>query len=181
MIIGDSLTRESRGAVQRRVARDDWTPTIRCWGGKRLDWGITQAKRAKKLGQLPDTVVIALGTNDMRLISPSVTKDRMTRILDVLGPKRQVLWLTVHFDGGLAPSRQKEQWFNTELRNLANTRENLQVLEWAKHARAANIRTRDGLHYRWTGHQARAEFIRQALADLRIRQENPATRAEILP
>jgi hypothetical protein len=180
LIVGDSLTRESRTSLERRLSKDAWVPTIRCWGGKRLDWGISQLKRAKKLGQLPDTVVIALGTNDMRLISPDVTKVRMQQLLDIVGPQRDIMWLTVHFEGGLAPGRAKEQWFNNELRTLAATRDNLHVIEWATFARNANIRTRDGLHYRWNGHQARAEIIRQSLAELRIPQENSATRVEIL-
>jgi hypothetical protein len=180
LVIGDSLTRESRTATINRLQRDGWTPTIRCWGGKRLDWGIDQVKRAKKRNQLPSTVVIALGTNDMRLIPRSVTAKRIATILDAVGPDRQVLWVATHLEGGMSQAGDRERWFNQQIRKQAKSRPNVHVLDWAATARDQGIRTRDGFHYQRAGYVARAEAIRMALFDLVAPGEIPATRAEVL-
>lgn len=163
LIVGDSLTRESRQATIRKLRRDGWRPTVRCWGGKRLDWGIAQIKRAKRLDQLPDTVVMALGTNDMRLIPRSITAERVRTVLDLLGPNRRVSWVTLHFEGPASPGRDKERWFNALLRQEAATRPNMTLIDWAGWARERSIRPRDGLHYRRNGNRERSEAIRQAL------------------
>jgi hypothetical protein len=180
LVIGDSLTRESRTATINRLKKDGWTPTVRCWGGKRLDWGIDQVKRAKKRNQLPSTVVIALGTNDMRLIPRAVTAQRITTLLDMLGPDRQVLWVTTHFEGGMSQAGDRERWFNQQIRKQAKDRANVHVVDWATTAREQGIRTRDGFHYQRPGYVARAEAIRMALLELVTPGEIPATRAEIL-
>lgn len=163
LVIGDSLTRESRTQLATKLRRDGWTPTIRCWGGKRMDWGIAQIQRAKKLGQLPDTVVMALGINDMRLIARSITAQRVRTALDVLGTERTIYWVNMHFAGAGSPGLAKERWFNRLLRAEAAKRPNLRVVDWAQWARDRDIRTRDGLHYGYAGRVQRAEAIRQAV------------------
>lgn len=180
LLIGDSLTRASRGATIHRLKKDGWTPTVRCWGGKRLDWGISQIKRAKHLDQLPQTVVIALGTNDMRLIQRPVTSARVNALLDAIGPDRQVLWVTTHFEGGMSQAGDRERWFNQLLREQAQSRPNLRLIEWAKLAREQGLHTRDGIHYGREGSLARADAIRDGLAQLVSAAPVSATRAEIL-
>lgn len=175
LVIGDSLTRDALPALERALERDGWTPTVRCWGGKRLDWGIAQVRRARALDQLPATVVIALGTNDMWRVSPSVTRQRMDQILNMLGPGRTVLWVNLHFEGGIAPSRSREAWFNQQLERQARKRPNLTVIDWAGTARTTGVRTRDGVHYRAVGSRARAEAIAAALA------ESATTRGVLAP
>lgn len=163
LVIGDSLTRESRTQLTAKLRQDGWTPTIRCWGGKRMDWGIAQIRRAKKLGQLPDTVVMALGINDMRLIARSVTAQRVRTALDALGTDRTIYWVNMHFVGAGSPGLAKERWFNRLLRTEAAKRSNLRIVDWAQWARDRDIRPRDGLHYGHAGRVQRAEAIRQAV------------------
>lgn len=163
LIIGDSLTRESRTQLATRLRQDGWTPTIRCWGGKRMDWGIAQIRRAKKLGQLPDTVVMALGVNDMRLIARPITAQRVRAALDALGTERTIYWVNMHFVGPGSPGFAKERWFNRLLVAEAAKRSNLRVVDWAQWARDRGIRPRDGLHYGSAGRVQRAEAIRQAV------------------
>ncbi len=43
LVIGDSLTRNGRKPLKRALREDGWTPTVRCFGGKRLDWAIARA------------------------------------------------------------------------------------------------------------------------------------------
>jgi len=166
LVIGDSLTRDARPWTDRALRGDGWTPMFRCWGGKRLDWGISQVRRAKALKQLPNTVVIALGTNDMSYIDQNTTRRRVNQILDIVGPKRSVVWINMHFAGGLAPSRAREAWFNGLLRDQARQRDNLVVLDWAEYARANGVRSRDGVHYPAAGSKVRAEALREILAEV---------------
>lgn len=166
LVIGDSLTRDARPWITQALRADGWTPTIRCWGGKRLDWGISQARRARALKQLPNTVVIALGTNDMSYIDSNTTRRRVVEILDLLGPNRTVVWINTHFSGGVAPSRAREAWFNGLLVDQARERDNLVVLDWAQYARQNGVQSRDGVHYRPAGSRARAEALRAVLADV---------------
>ena len=80
LVIGDSLVREAKGVIVCGLRSSGWTPTIRCFGGKRLDWALGQIDRACAQGQLPEVVVIVMGTNDMRWIDPSTTRARMGRV-----------------------------------------------------------------------------------------------------
>ena len=151
LVIGDSLTRNGRTPLKRQLRQDGWTPTVRCFGGKRLDWAIAQAKRAKELGQLPDTVVIAIGTNDMRWIDRGTTSARMKELMRVLGKKRTVFWVDTYASGGDRFTRAKERWFNRQVKKLAADRPNLHRINWGNYARANNVPFADALHYTSSG------------------------------
>lgn len=151
VVIGDSLTRNGREPLTRQLRQDGWTPTIRCFGGKRLDWAIAQAQRAKELGQLPQTVVIAIGTNDMRWIDRATTKARMRTLLDVLGDGRTVFWVDTYGSGGDRFNRDKERWFNRQVRELAAERSNVHRIDWGDFARANKVPFADALHYTSAG------------------------------
>jgi len=151
LVIGDSLTRNGRAPLKRQLRADGWTPTVRCFGGKRLDWAIAQAKRAKQLGQLPDTVVIAIGANDMRWIDRRTTQARMKELMRVLGKKRTVLWVDTYASGGDRFTRSKEKWFNRQVKSLAQQRENLHHVVWGNWARANDVPFADALHYTTSG------------------------------
>lgn len=159
LVIGDSLTRNGRAPLKRKLRADGWTPTVRCFGGKRLDWAITQAKRAKQLGQLPDTVVIAIGTNDMRWIDRRTTQARMKELMRVLGKKRTVLWVDTYASGGDRFTRSKEKWFNRQVKSLAQQRENLHHVVWGNWARGNDVRFADALHYTSSGTRAWAQRV----------------------
>lgn len=159
LVIGDSLTRNGRDALTRQLRQDGWTPTIRCFGGKRLDWAIAQAKRAKQIDQLPNTVVIAIGTNDMRWIDRDVTQARMRELLRVLGRERTVLWVDTYASGGDRFTRNKERWFNRQVKQLAAQRENVHRISWGNYARANGVQFADALHYTAAGSRTWAKRV----------------------
>jgi len=163
LVIGDSLTRNARTPLTRKLRKSGWTPTVRCFGGKRLDWAIAQAKRAKEIDQLPDTVVIAIGTNDMRWIDRGTTKARMRQLLDVLGDKRTVLWVDTYASGGDRFTRSKEKWFNRQVKRLARDNDNLYRIVWGPYARKQGVRFADALHYNAAGERAWADRVVQVL------------------
>ena len=163
LVIGDSLTRNARTPLTRKLRQSGWTPTVRCFGGKRLDWAIAQAKRAKEIDQLPGTVVIAIGTNDMRWIDRGTTRSRMQRLLDVLGEKRTVLWVDTYASGGDRFTRSKEKWFNRQVKALARDNDNVHRVVWGPYARKQGVRFADALHYDTAGERAWADRVVQVL------------------
>jgi hypothetical protein len=93
LVIGDSRTRESRGPLVTSLVASGWTPTVRCWGWKDIDWGIAQVRRARQLHQLPAWVVVSLGINDMKEVGSAGLAGRIDRMLAAIGPGHHVLWL----------------------------------------------------------------------------------------
>src|SRR6056297_982617 len=172
LILGDSLTRDSQEPMTNYLAESGWTPTFRCWGSKRLDWGLDQIKRAKKLDQLPEYVIVALGTNDISWEQPATTERRVTTMLDRLGPDRQVLWVDLDIAYSTF-SMTRADWFNKMIRQVAKDRPNLKVVPWEKIARQENAARFDGIHYGTSGYRLRARTLTDAL-DERARKVDSA-------
>ena len=173
LIIGDSLTRESQESMTEFLVDSGWTPTFRCWGSKRLDWGLDQLKRAKQLDQVPEHVIVALGTNDISWEQPATTESRVNTLLDRIGPKRQVLWV----DLDIAYSEfsiARAEWFNGMIRKVAKERPNVTVVPWEKTARSEKVSRFDGIHYGPQGYRFRARTLTDALNDAVIAETTPS-------
>jgi hypothetical protein len=151
LVIGDSVTRDSRAMLTKSLKSSGWNPVIRCFGGKRIDWGMSQLRDQRDWEGIPKTVVIALGTNDMRWIDRSTTKARINKILNQIGPTRNVLWVNLYGSNGDRFSKSKQMWFNTVIKKVASNRPNMHVLPWATHAQAAKIPMSGPLHYAHKG------------------------------
>lgn len=158
LLLGDSLTRDSRVLTTRLLHGSGWTPTFRCWGSRRLDWGIDQVTRAKNLDQLPKWVVIGLGTNDISWESPQTTASRLSALIKRLGPKRQVLWINLHLTRS-AWLDARADWFNDLLDTWDRRRANFTVIDWHTVARREGIRGWDGIHYGPGGFRLRAHTV----------------------
>ncbi len=174
LVIGDSHIRNSASEVKFQLKKSGWTPTVRCWGGKRLDWGRAQVARAKKLNQLPENVVIALGTNDMRWIDRRVTRSRMAALVDQIGPKRNIFWVETYAGNADRFSKSKQKWFNDEVRKLARKHPNVRVVPWGSEARSSGVRFVDGLHYRAVDYRLMAKFIADELNSVLPAADPPA-------
>lgn len=166
LVIGDSRTRESRQALVAGLVASGWTPTVRCWGWKDIEWGIAQVRRARKLHQLPDWVVVALGINDMKDVGPAGLASRVDRMLDAIGPGHHVLWLEEFSDR--SPSRYSDSHmeyppvvaaFNRHLHAREGGRSGLTVIPWVSVVKAEGLRLFDGIHYDARGYRVRARTI----------------------
>lgn len=151
LVIGDSVTRDSRTMLTKALKSSGWNPVIRCFGGKRIDWGMSQLRDQRDWEGIPRTVVIALGINDMRWIDRSITQARIDKILDQLGPTRNVLWVNLYGSNGDRFSKSKQAWFNKTIKKIASKRSNVHVLPWATHAQAARVPMSGPLHYAHKG------------------------------
>lgn len=174
LLIGDSLTRESRVLTARTLRAHGWTPTFRCWGSRRLDWGLAQVTRARQLRQLPGVVVIALGTNDISWVDEATTARRVDLLLDRLGPKRQVLWVDLHLTRS-AWLNARAARFNAMLREQAEHRRNLTVVSWHRVAAAHRIHGWDGIHYGPGGYRLRARVVSAAVDAVAKRLPSPSS------
>lgn len=171
LIIGDSLTRESQESMTQYLEESGWTPTFRCWGSRRLDWGLDQIKRAKELDQLPEFVIMALGTNDISWVQPAITEQRVNKVLDRLGPKRQVLWVDLDIDYSTF-SIARAAWFNKMIRQVTKDKPNVNVVPWEKIARSNDAYRFDGIHYGASGYKLRARELTDALNERVIQLES---------
>ena len=156
VVIGDSLTRESQGSLHKLLRKSGWNPTIRCFGGKRLDWALDQIRDQKSWRGMPDHVVIAMGTNDMRWIDRSVTEARIRAVIKALGPNRKVIWINTFGGNGDRFSKEKQRWFNTTLERIVSKRANVSVLPWDSIATRADVDLVDPLHYSRSGYLLRS-------------------------
>jgi len=177
LVLGDSLTRESQEPMTRSLEASGWTPTFRCWGSKRLDWGLDQITRAKEINQLPKYVIVALGTNDVSWVQPAVTEQRVNKLLDRLGPNRQVLWVDLDVDYSTFSSTRAD-WFNKMIRTVARDRSNVKVVPWEKAARSAKAYRFDGIHYGTSGCRLRGHFLTDALDERarKVDSESPSVK-----
>jgi lysophospholipase L1-like esterase len=171
LVVGDSLTRDSRVLTARGMHAAGWTPSFRCWGSRRLDWGIDQVVRARGLRELPEFVIVALGTNDISWETQATTERRVRSLLDRLGPDRQVLWVDLHLTRS-AWLDARAAWFNELLRRIERQRPNLTVVAWHRVARAHGIHGWDGIHYGPYGYRLRAQTVLAALNA--VGRANPA-------
>lgn len=151
LVIGDSVTRDSRPMLTKALKSAGWNPVIRCFGGKRIDWGMSQLRDQRDWEGIPKTVIIALGTNDMRWIDRSITKARINKILNQIGPKRNVLWVNLYGRNGDRFSKSKQIWFNKTIEKIASNRPNVRVLPWDRYAEAAKFPMSGPLHYSQKG------------------------------
>ncbi len=157
LVIGDSLTRESADMLKSSLRRSGWVPTIRCFGGKRLDWAIDQVRAQKRWKGVPSTVIVAMGTNDMRWIDRGRTTDRVDQLLDQLGPHRNVLWINTFGGNGDRFSKDKQRWFNQMLDRKASKRSNVVVMPWDEIAAKGKVKLSSAIHYTYPGYRLRTQ------------------------
>ena len=177
LVIGDSRTRDSRTALVRGLTASGWTPTIRCWGDKRIDWGISQVRRAASRHELPGYVVVSLGINDIGWTPLDVATSRARTLLTLLGPRRHVLWLEeystrspANFSGSHLDYAPRVAEFNGWLREWASSHRGLSIIPWARVVKAHDLLLWDGIHYTSNGYRYRAQAVVSGL-NARLRRD----------
>lgn len=167
LLIGDSLFRNSRALLEESLTADGWVPTVRCWGAKGTDWGAGQVQRAAELGQLPDTVVVSFGTNDIWWLGIPM-EDAVDQMMWELGPDRTVYWINLWFDQTAYDDLPDPTAANAILEEKAREYPNLQIIDFAgafeqMASAGANVGWTDGVHLNATAEQLRVDVILAAL------------------
>ncbi len=167
LVVGDSLIRESRDELNQLAGAVGWIPTIRCWGAKGTDWGLQQIIRARQLKQLPRTVVISLGTNDIWWLGLDLGQG-VDAIMKQLGSKRNVYWVNLHFGPHGYDRLPAPTAANRLLRAKAREYSNLTIVNFArafKDAQATGVPVgwQDGVHLNAAGNRVRTQAIIDAI------------------
>lgn len=166
LVIGDSLVRNSRNMLETELAAAGWTPTVRCWGAMGTDWGVQQVERARELDQLPDTVVVSLGTNDVWWLHVPM-ETAIDQMMAALGPNRTVYWVNVWWDPAAYDDLPEPEPVNDILMAKAQEYPNLIVVDIASPLAAALASGEagwvDGVHVDDGGSWVRTETIIAAL------------------
>lgn len=106
---------------------------------------------------LAPRVVVSLGTNDAASDADGFAS-RVARAMGLAGPRRCVVWATIHRDGDAYES------FNDVLRAEARARSNLVLVDWARMvADDPALLAADGVHGTENGYAARAEAVADAV------------------
>lgn len=157
LVIGDSLTRNSDYMLRHSLRKSGWLPTIRCFGGKRLDWANSQVRAQRAWRGIPKTVIIAMGTNDMRWIDRRRTAQRIDELMNRLGPDRDVVWINTFGGNGDRFSKSKQRWFNRTLNLKAAKRPNVVVMQWDRIAESGEVQLSGHIHYTKAGYRLRTQ------------------------
>ena len=163
LVVGDSLIRNSRAKLESALTEAGWIPTVRCWGAKGSDWGVEQINRARQLGQLPDTIVVSLGTNDIWWlhIPMDVAIDSM---MSAIGSTKTVYWVNLWFGPNGYDDLPKPTAANRILRAKAKEYPNLRIVNFAKAFVDAekidpSVGWEDGVHLNEAGNLVRVNAI----------------------
>jgi len=125
------------------------------------DSGVSAAKKMIKDGFNPKAWVVALGSNDFyffrrKLLSP---KKEIEAFLDVVGPKRHVVWFTIWTKRAGAYHKT----FNSALHDMAAHNSRFHVYDWANTAKPHPEWLKDdGAHLKMPGAKARNTALASA-------------------
>ena len=156
-LVGDSLNvgieQDLRDLLPRwRVDTDDEI-------GRSTATGLDHLRRAG--GSLAPYVVVSLGTNDPASEVDAFRAD-VTEAFRIAGPRRCVVWATIHRDGGAYDA------FNEVLRAVAARNRNVRLIEWAEMiGRHPTWLASDGIHGSPDGYAVRAAAVVEAIRSCR--------------
>ncbi len=133
--------------------------------GSGTDWALRALEQRKTDRQpIPRVVLVSAGTNDWYAAD---FRAQATAVLDLLGPKRCVVWTTVDRPAevnGMTVDPAAD--LNAVLRELARTYPNLHLVDWAAMtAKHPEWLAGDGVHPIEEGAQARAKAFARAATD----------------
>ena len=167
LLIGDSLFRNSRASLEESLAAQGWVPTVRCWGAKGTDWGAGQVERARELEQLPQTVVLSFGTNDIWWLGISM-EDAVDQMMASLGSEPEVYWINLWYDQTAYEELPDPGPANAILEAKTAEYPNLHIIDFASAfeglaSAGIDVAWTDGVHLNETANQLHTDLILAAL------------------
>lgn len=170
IVLGDSLIRDARSQITRRLQRKGFEPVFVCFGGKGLEWGTDQLAVMAERGIRPRCLVVNLGVNDLKgttengladAVGVGTVVERLRTLVHAADTIDHVLLLDLAADIGRAPATlAKVEDASRAIRAAAQETPGVTVLPWA--ATAAGIAVAhgpDGVHDSPSARLARARLI----------------------
>ena len=163
LIVGDSLTEGAAPWLPAALQGVHWGATaIDYVHGRKTLAGLRAI--AARHNDLPPTVLISLGTNDMAATPAQI--DLWVRLARALaGSRRRLIWVNLHLaDRPDHPDFANYHALNVALAQAA-AKYHVELADWDGWSVAHHITNAgDGVHYRVDGYQQRAAFYAQVLA-----------------
>jgi hypothetical protein len=155
LVVGDSLAQATEGPLAGLLP--DWRIETSASRGRHIDDGVAEIVSRSNL---PDVIVVSLGTND----NPSETESfaaHVQRVLDAAGPSRCVVWANISRPPYAGVSYSG---YNHELARFSFANPNLIVVDWAgiSHSQPGLLGS-DGVHATSQGYAVRAQAIASAV------------------
>jgi hypothetical protein len=159
-VVGDSLTVGSRRWLPPALRAAGWTlGGVDARVGRPVAEGLA-ILRARG-SRLPDDVVVALGTNDLRARQPEVMQ--WLRSARAAVGQRRLIWVNLCLDDSSAPRLSGFRRINAALARLA-PQFGIEVADWCGYATAHGVAPGpDGIHYGRAGYRLRAQFYADAV------------------
>jgi lysophospholipase L1-like esterase len=163
LVVGDSLTDQSRDSVLAALRTEGWDPVIAAQGGTSIEYWSTRIRDLVAYVR-PAAVVVELGTNDCNTTCAGLST-AIDQLLTRISSNVPVFWLNVQeqptYPTG-APS------VNAELRSATNRHSNLSLVDLdARFHSHPEWHAFDGLHFNEAGRQQLGQLIAEALHPVR--------------
>ena len=169
-ILGDSLTYKARAFMEAALWAKGWVSNPAT--DSRIGRGVAEGLRILAQQQdLPETVLIALGTNDW-LATPGQAAAWVAQARSIIGPQRELIWVNVQMDGERFTNyvnvnkglRQGIRADNRTQRKTGVTGRSY-LADWAAYTEDNGIRhNHDGVHYKAGAFKRRMDFYAAVLA-----------------
>jgi len=158
-IVGDSLTANSVPWLPAELGGVHWAATaIDAGHGRNTAQGL--AVLAAHRSDLPPTVLIALGTNDLEA-TPAAVTGWVQQARSLVG-NRRLIWVNLHM--AERPALANYHTINGALAAAA-AQYHVELADWAASSTAMGVKhLGDGIHYPAPGDQQRAHFYAEVLA-----------------
>lgn len=162
-VLGDSLTVGAEPWLAGAVGPRGWYPTVDARVSRTTQEGLRIL--ARKEADLPATILVALGTNDLQA-SDAEVRSWLRDLRSIAGEKRRLLWVNLDVAES-HPSYVRSQRINAVLARSAANYE-IEVADWEQWAGDRGVTHRpDGIHYDERNYRRRAAFYAEALGEVR--------------
>lgn len=153
-LVGDSLSNGTRGPLSKTLS--DYNIETNAIDGRDTSSGI--AALSAKGKNLPDTVVVALGSNDDPTNIPAF-ETKVKKVVSIVGSKRHLIWVNLR---GNSYSGHDLSALNAVLVQVARENPNMTVVDWKSASSGLNF-DNQGIHTDPAGYEKRANLIATAV------------------
>ena len=161
-VLGDSLTVGVEPYLRRALATRGWRLAGVDGRVNRTTAEGLQILR-RKASKLPDTVLLALGSNDLT-VGQSVVQDWVRQARAIVGDDRRLIWVNVYIDLTRQPKLKRYRVINDGL-TFAAAKYDVEIADWDTWAKRHDPpMQRDGVHYTEQGYRLRAAFYARVVA-----------------
>jgi lysophospholipase L1-like esterase len=161
LVIGDSITAAGFSSIKANLARLGRPSCINARSGRGTAEGVEVLRTYIRSGQIPLTIIMALGTNDTLIASTIPAQAKATMF--AVGQGRRVYWVNIY---NAQTDRSAEALAQTRAINYSlavadRATVNLAVVDWYSYVapRASYLMQLDGVHPTWPGNQCRTTVM----------------------